>query len=504
MISLAFLAASAFLLTALLTPLVRGIALRGGWVDQPDAHRKLHQTAVPRLGGVAVLAGYLGSFALLLAGPLNGGRFVEQHVAVALPVLGPVLLVFTAGVWDDLAGLRPWQKLAAQLAAAGWAYAGGVQLYGFGEWGQGLAGQPLWWSAPLTILWLVVCSNAFNLIDGLDGLASGVGLFATSTLLVAALFAGHITLALVTAPLAGCLLAFLRYNFNPASIFLGDCGSLAIGFLLGCCGIIWSQKTATLLGLAAPVLVFSIPFADVVISVLRRWLRMRPIFAPDHGHIHHRLLALGFSPRRAALALYAFCGAAAAVALLEATDRRELAIGALALFGFFGIGALRALDYPEFSVTWRLIRRGAVRRIVTQEIELESLRRALAHARTPEQCWQLIRNAAREFGADQVWMRLGALDWTARHAGDNPESWQVRIPLARDCWVNFTRRFTQGADAVLLGQFVSTIHDALPPGKLAALGVIAGDPSGFKPLGVVVPASWREALEPVAPPDRSA
>ena len=157
-----------------------------------------------------------------------------------------------------------------------------------------------WWTLPLTLLWLVACMNAFNLIDGVDGLASGLGLFATVTTFVAALLQKNVPLALATIPLAGALLGFLRYNFNPASIFLGDSGSLLIGFLLGCFGVIWSQKSATFLGMTAPLMTLAIPLLDVCLSVVRRYMRHEPLFKADRGHIHHRLLDRGFTPRRVA------------------------------------------------------------------------------------------------------------------------------------------------------------------------------------------------------------
>ena len=155
-------------------------------------------------------------------------------------------------------------------------------------------------AVPLTILWLVGCSNAFNLIDGLDGLATGVGLFATATAFLSALLTGNIALAIVTAPLLGALLGFLPYNFSPASIFMGDCGSLTVGFLLGCFGVIWSQKSATLLGMTAPLIALAIPLLDTALAIARRFLRRQPVFGADRGHIHHRLLARGFTPRRVA------------------------------------------------------------------------------------------------------------------------------------------------------------------------------------------------------------
>ena len=170
------------------------------------------------------------------------------------------------------------------------------------------------WAIPLTILWLIACTNAINLIDGLDGLASGVALFATLAALSAAAVQGNIGLMLAAVPLAGCLVGFLRYNFNPASVFLGDSGSLTIGFLLGCFAVIWCQKSATLIGMAAPLIALSLRLWMSAYPFSPRFISDQVHFTADRGHIHHRLLAQGLQPRRAALLLYGVCGVAAIVA----------------------------------------------------------------------------------------------------------------------------------------------------------------------------------------------
>ena len=152
------------------------------------------------------------------------------------------------------------------MIAAGAAYWAGIHIQGFAGYGTGA-----WWNLPVTIIWLVACTNAINLIDGVDGLATGIGLFATCTTLIAALLQHNTALAIATVPLAGCLLGFIRYNFNPATIFLGDCGSLFIGFLLGCYAVVWSQKAATILGMTAPLMALSIPLLDMTVAIARRY-----------------------------------------------------------------------------------------------------------------------------------------------------------------------------------------------------------------------------------------
>ena len=245
MVSLTLLLVVSFLVALLATPTIRRVANGRGWVDAPDTGavqaRKLHRAPIPRLGGVAIFLAYVVAFAVLAVAPLKGSRLVDFEVVGRLAPA--VVLIFLVGLVDDLWGLAAWQKLLGQLVAAGAAAAAGVTLGSVGGYPV-----PGWAQLPLTLGWLVLLTNAINLIDGMDGLATGVSLFAALTMVTSALLAGNVPLAMATVPLAGALLGFLRYNFNPATIFLGDCGSLLIGFLLGCFGLIWSQKSVSVLG----------------------------------------------------------------------------------------------------------------------------------------------------------------------------------------------------------------------------------------------------------------
>src|SRR6266700_4313999 len=199
----------AFLYALILTPLCRNLFRQWGFVDKPDHGRKLHTEPVPHMGGVPIAIAYLASCCLL---PLLPGKVIPIHVSHILKAAPAGLLVFTTGFLDDLLHLKPWQKLLGHVIAALWAFWAGVQI-------SSIAGHSIGWlSLPVTIIWLIGCSNAFNLIDGVDGLASGVGLFATATMLIAAFLQQNLVLALATVPLVGALLGFLRYNFNPASI----------------------------------------------------------------------------------------------------------------------------------------------------------------------------------------------------------------------------------------------------------------------------------------------
>ena len=244
-----------------------------------------------------------------------------------------------------------------------------------------------WWSYPATVLWLLVCTNAFNLVDGMDGLAGGIGLFSTITILIAALVHQSPALALATIPLAGCLLGFLCYNFNPATIFLGDSGSLSIGFLLGCFGIIWTQKSATLLGMTAPLMALSIPLLDTCLCIVRRALKRQPIFSPDRGHIHHKLLDRGLTPRRAVLVVYGVCSLVACFSLLQSTVRNNRLSGVITII-FCAVAwiGIQYLGYAEFSVAGKMLFSGDFQRTLKVQLELHTFERAIGTARTVADC----------------------------------------------------------------------------------------------------------------------
>jgi UDP-GlcNAc:undecaprenyl-phosphate GlcNAc-1-phosphate transferase len=378
----------AFTLCFFLTPLCRDIFAKFELVDLPDTDRKFHDKPIPRIGGIPIALSYMGALGLLLLWAPHGAVIAVQHRDLLLSLLPAAGVVFATGLIDDLVGLKPWQKLAGQGAAAAWAVMAGARI-------TQLDAEP--YSAlltvPVSVLWLLVCSNAFNLIDGLDGLASGIGLFATLTTLLAAILQGNWGLAMATVPLAGCLFAFLRYNFNPASIFLGDSGSLTIGFLLGCFGVIWSHKSATFLGMLAPLMALALPLLDVGLSIGRRFLENKPIFKGDRGHIHHRLLALGCDTRTAAMILYGACGVGAVLSLLTSSLSYHLGGLILLLFCVLSYLGIKRLGYVEFSAASRVLSSGRMRRFMQDEVYLDKFRYALSRAKSAADCWSVIREA---------------------------------------------------------------------------------------------------------------
>jgi len=473
MASFIFLAGLSFLVCFLLTPLVRNSLNRAGLLDAPDGTRKRHQQPVPRLGGVPIMSAVVLSLALFAAAPVPGADIFRSQWPTLAPLLPAVGLVFLIGVLDDLIALRPWQKLLAEVAAASWAYWGGIRivdLFGLG------AVHAFWFSYPVTVLWLVGCANAFNLIDGMDGLASGVGFFATCTMFIAALHqSSALVLGMLTAALGGALLAFLRFNFNPASMFLGDSGSLTIGFLLGLCGVLWSQKSVTLLGMTAPLMALAFPILEAGISVARRFLRGDPIFNADRGHIHNRLVELGLTPRRAVLVLYGVTSVFAMVSLLVSVP--QFRFGGLVIILFCAVSwiGVQHLGYVEFTEARKIILSGTVRQLIGSQTKIRGYRWALERAASLDECWDLTVQTMRELGFDHVELVLPS---GARYAGwlHDPGSalslgscWTVRIPLDKtgESWVQLSRHIDRGEGYLMLHAVVETVREVLPA-KIAA------------------------------------
>jgi UDP-GlcNAc:undecaprenyl-phosphate GlcNAc-1-phosphate transferase len=460
-----------FFSSLLLTPLAREAFLWFGLVDRPDGQRKLHTSAVPRAGGIPIVLSYVIAYiaGMLLCG--DAGPVRPEHLPFAFRLLPAAAIIFLTGLLDDLIGLAPYQKLAGQVAGASVAVWAGVRILS-------LAGHPFAepFASLVTIAWLVGCSNAFNLIDGLDGLAAGMGLFSTFTIFVAALLQQDQALALATLPLCGSLLGFLRYNFNPASVFLGDSGSLLIGFLLGSYGVIWSQKAATALSMTTPLMALAIPLLDVVLSVARRWLRGRPIFGADRHHIHHKLLERGLTHRTVVLSLYGMCGIYAALSLMASVNHQNSGGLILVLFCAITLIGIERLGYFEFGLASRVIFGGLLRRILRGEIMLHGLRRAIERSRAPEDFWPELTNAAGQFGFTEVRARLDGRSFHWGYGEIGYTRWQVRVSMDADDFVNLTRSGGAEAEIAPVGVLIETLERGLrsraPAGHPAKMSVL--------------------------------
>ncbi len=340
-----------------LTPLLRRFCQRHGLVEAPVDHRRVHRMAVPRLGGVAIFLSLIISLSSLLL--LNNllTQNLRSELKPILSLVGCGFLVLLLGAYDDLRGVRPWTKFIVLLAIT-------TLFFGLGGRIDGLSmpfvGQvtlhPLAGFA-LTLLWVVGITNAFNLIDGVDGLAAGSALFSSLVLLTNSLIQGNARVIVVALALSGALAGFLRYNFNPASIFLGDSGSLLVGFVLAALSVQGSQKASTAVAVAIPILAFGLPVVDTSVTVARRLLSGKPIFKGDREHIHHMLLARGWSQRRTALALYAVSAGFGLAAMLFVNTGSGIPAVLLFVIGAAIVLALGNLRYHEVDELRASVRR---------------------------------------------------------------------------------------------------------------------------------------------------
>jgi UDP-GlcNAc:undecaprenyl-phosphate GlcNAc-1-phosphate transferase len=345
---------------------------------------------------------------------------------------------------DDIFSLRPWTKLVVEVIAAIFAWFGGIHVSALA--GYSFSGIAV--SFVVTILWIITCTNAINLIDGVDGLAAGVSLFAAFTMLIAALLNHNLPMALAVVPVAGALLGFLRYNFNPASIFLGDCGSLTLGFLLGCYGVVWSEKSTTLLGMTAPLLVMAVPLLDVALAIVRRFVRGQPIFGADQAHIHHKLLTKGLTPRRLVLVIYGVCGIGATMSLLLTVSNdsnRGFVIVLVCLAAWLG---LQHLGYTEFGVARRVVLGGAFRTVLSAQLALETFQREVHGDITLQQSYELVCRACPQFGFSGIVFDLD----NVKHQWGSNTGWQARIDFPGHGYISLWRDAdtrNHGASAVM-------------------------------------------------------
>ena len=338
--------AIAFAASLLVTPLVRRLALRLGIVDHPDTGRKLHSRSTPLGGGLAVLAGFVTSILALSYVWDTQTADVLWDPAVVTPLLIAMLMICVLGLIDDRFELRGRQKLVGQFFAATVLIGGGLVIQKIAIFGLTIELGLL--AIPFTLLWLLGAINALNLLDGMDGLATSLGIVLSVAFGGMALITGHTADAVLTAAMVGALVGFLIYNFPPASIFLGDAGSMLIGLFLGALAIRSSLKGPATVALAAPVAVWAIPILDVSMAVLRRKLTGRSIYATDRGHLHHSFLRRGMSTVTTVVIIGILCAITAIAAVVSVYTKHEmLAVGTVAaVVATLAIG--RMFGHQEF------------------------------------------------------------------------------------------------------------------------------------------------------------
>lgn len=476
-----------------LTPVLRRAAQRLGWgVDVPLDGRRLHSLPIPRVGGVAI---YCSVGLALAALPLVDNLVTEvlaQSRRELVAVLVSSTLVFAFGVYDDLTGTSAKWKFLAQGLAALLLFGLGVRIQAVTVPLVGSFEIPVVLSLVFTVVWVIGISNAFNLIDGLDGLATGAALFAAIVMAAVSLLSGRPLVTVISIVLVGALGGFLRYNFNPASIFLGDSGALFTGFLLAALSITGSQKASTTVAVAIPLMTFALPVVDTGFAIARRFISGKPLFEGDREHIHHKLLELGWSQRRVAFALYGACALFALLAMLFTSDGGEGKLTGLLLLVVGAIivlvaGRLRYHEADEVraglrrSLTERRTRTanhvrvrrasralskadslGALLAAVREMLELGEFAYAtlqLGRGGDYELSRSVLAREAERYGLEGAEVRGGLICWEWERGDVNGHEilgshlfWTLRMPLSTSSagwgYINLYREF--GGDGLLL------------------------------------------------------
>jgi UDP-GlcNAc:undecaprenyl-phosphate/decaprenyl-phosphate GlcNAc-1-phosphate transferase len=437
--------AAGVVLGGLLTRLVRDVAMQAGIVDLPDGRRRVHTRPTPRLGGVALFLTFL---TVWLVGTSTGGVDLLARMSPTAVVMLGGAAIFLLGLVDDLRGLRPLDKLIVQVLVASAMFYAGVRFAGLNIGAGEYYALPLWISYAITVVWIVGITNAFNLIDGSDGVAGGAALFAALTLSIVFLLEGEVLGAATALTLAGAILGFLFFNFPPATIFLGDSGSLFIGFMLATMGLVTAQKAGTMLSVAIPVVSLGLPILDTGLAMFRRFVRRQPVFGADRGHIHHRLRDLGHSPRSVALALYAVCGCFAMASLLLLHPSASVANTVLLCSGAVVLIVVQRLHIPELIEVRRIISRTWYQRtVVANNVRIREAVDMLEAAADGAAVDDSLRHALEQGEFQRAELRLDTLHGRALAisglgyraeegwqwswgAGELPDgAWEIRVPL---------------------------------------------------------------------------
>lgn len=314
------------------TPIVKNLAYKVGAIDVPKDNRRMHSTPIPRLGGLAIFIAFLFSVILLAE--------IDRQMQGIL--LGAVMIV-VLGVMDDIMTLRALPKFLVQIAAAGVVVYHGCTIQFISNPNVFSSSSYLnlgWLSVPVTIIWIVAITNAVNFIDGLDGLAVGVSAISSASLLVIALMVAEMNVSVILASLLGACIGFIPYNKNPAKIFMGDTGATFLGFILACLSIQGLFKLYAIISFAVPFLILGIPIFDICFAFLRRIARGQNPMIADRGHVHHRLIDMGFNQKQTVAIAYmltAILGLAAVLLTSSGEFRALILIGSIIIVGAIGM-----------------------------------------------------------------------------------------------------------------------------------------------------------------------
>lgn len=432
----------ALISSLVLTPLVRRLSVRLGWFDTPRDDRRVHAANTPRIGGLAIVISVLIALSILpLVNNLVTQELLNERWKL-IAVLVPALFVLLVGLYDDIRGANATVKFIGLGMAGTIFFFMGGRVENLSLPFLDSIHLPAVASYLATIFWVVAVTNAFNLIDGVDGLAAGAGLFSSLVVLVVSLMLGHPHVTVIALVLSGALIGFLRYNFNPASIFLGDSGSLFVGFTLAAISLQGAQKASTAVAIAIPLMAFGLPVVDTAFSIVRRFISRKPIFQGDREHIHHMLLARGWSQRRVVFVLYAVCAALGLASLLFVNETSRLTGLILLVVGsaiVLGMGRLRYHEVDEVKASMK--RNFGERRLrAGNHLHIRRATRAMSKATNLEELFSAVRQLL-ELGAFvQATVMIGSSsDWAGNERALEREngtlsSQGIQLSKGMICW----------------------------------------------------------------------
>lgn len=440
------------------TPLIRRLCDRYKLLDVPTDGRRIHRTAVPRLGGFALYLSCLIALSLL---PFVDNLLTQTLSAMKpefLTLFVPATLVLLLGGYDDLRGANAIVKFVGLGLISTLFYAMGGRIDALSIPLFGSVELPPLLSFVITVVWLVGITNAFNLIDGMDGLAAGAALFSSLVILGVSISQERTLMIVVSLVLCGALAGFLRYNFNPASIFLGDSGALFTGFLLAALSVLGTQKATTAVAIVVPILAFGFPVVDTAMTMGRRLVSRKPVFQGDNEHIHHMLLARGWSQRRAVLVLYGVCALFGLTALIFPATGSKLTGFMLFVISVAVIIAVGHLRYHEVDELRAGVKRNVKDRRLKVANNIRVRRAALAVSKASdlddmfEAMRHLLDSGEFSFANVEVGQAGRRVFWSWSRKGEETNGdhrprteWSLRLPLVKDGiewgWVNLYRSF---------------------------------------------------------------
>jgi UDP-GlcNAc:undecaprenyl-phosphate GlcNAc-1-phosphate transferase len=460
-------------------------------MDTPDGRRKIHTKPIPRLGGLAIFIAFNLTLSLLFLHENVITHAFRVRAQDIFHILLPGWLMFFIGLYDDLKGMAAKKKLAFQILAATTLY-----YYGFkiamitNPFGGVIDLGILSW--PITVLWVVGITNAFNLIDGMDGLAGGIAFFGALFVFFVSLVQQNPLVSVISATMAGAALGFLKYNFNPARIFMGDCGSYFLGFILSALAMFGSIKSSMLVSVSIPVLLLGLPILDTLLAVARRFLEGKPIFAPDQQHIHHRLLRLARSQRFVVIILYgvtALLGFLSWTVVVAGDQLFALIALSVGLLSVWGIKALGYEEFEEFSA-YLLQAIKSQRQTIANQIFIRKVSAEIENAATLSDALSITAEALDKLNFDSAEIQLCKTDGTATappsdspnryawHWAQNEASaatdrhlmWEITIPLNGDSGITGSLRLSRSVQKESLRFQISSIVNKLAVNLSHSLG----------------------------------